>query len=65
MPDLSGKVALVTSANTGLGLEVAMQLALANVSTLVLACRNENKCEAAARKLEVAVLEREDQDGDT
>lgn len=47
MPYLAGRVALVTGANTGLGLEVARQLAKANCS-VVLACRDPVKCAAAA-----------------
>ena len=43
MPDLHGKVAVVTGANTGVGLEVAKQLLIAN-ATIVLACRNSTRC---------------------
>jgi NAD(P)-dependent dehydrogenase (short-subunit alcohol dehydrogenase family) len=46
MPNLEGKVALVTGANTGIGLEVSMQLVLAN-ATVVMACRDSGKCDKA------------------
>ena len=46
--DLSGKIALVTGASTGLGLETARALAGAG-ATVVLAARNAEKTEAALR----------------
>ncbi|CAE7694262.1 unnamed protein product [Symbiodinium sp. CCMP2592] len=46
MPDLRGKVAFVTGASSGIGLETARQLALANASVLV-GCRDEGKCQHA------------------
>ena len=39
MPDLTGQIALVTGANSGLGLESARAL-LAKGATVVLACRS-------------------------
>lgn len=42
IPDLSGKIALVTGANSGLGYETALALALKG-ATVVLACRNTQK----------------------
>mmetsp|Transcript_15265 Transcript_15265/g.47692 ORF Transcript_15265/g.47692 Transcript_15265/m.47692 type:complete len:365 (+) Transcript_15265:134-1228(+) len=54
MPDLHGRTALVTGANTGLGLETARQLALAN-ATVLLGCRDTAKCAAAARLIGSAV----------
>ena len=48
MPNLAGQTALVTGANTGLGLEVSRQLARANAS-VVLACRDAARCDAAVR----------------
>jgi protochlorophyllide reductase len=47
IPNLHGKVALVTGANSGLGLEIAKGLALAG-SAVVLACRNVDKANRAA-----------------
>jgi NAD(P)-dependent dehydrogenase (short-subunit alcohol dehydrogenase family) len=47
MPSLEGKVALVTGANSGLGLEAATALARHGAKVL-LACRNIQKAEAAA-----------------
>ena len=42
LPDLDGKLAVVTGANSGIGLETARRLAMANAQ-VVLACRNLNK----------------------
>ena len=52
MPDLSGRTALVTGANSGLGLEVARQLAIAN-ARVVLACRDVAACRAAAQTIQL------------
>ena len=46
IPDLSVKVAVVTGANIGLGLEIATQLAAKNAH-VYLACRTPSKAEAA------------------
>ncbi|MFC1404796.1 MULTISPECIES: oxidoreductase [Streptacidiphilus] len=47
VPDQTGRIALVTGANTGLGLQTATVLAERG-ATVVLACRNPRKAEAAA-----------------
>ena len=46
LPDLDGKLAVVTGANSGIGLETARRLAMANAQ-VVLACRNETKAAEA------------------
>jgi NAD(P)-dependent dehydrogenase (short-subunit alcohol dehydrogenase family) len=50
MPELSGRTALVTGSNTGLGFEIARGLARAGAD-VILACRNEEKAEAAAARI--------------
>ena len=50
MPDMNGKVAVVTGANSGLGREVALQLVVAN-ATVVLACRDADKCSSTSDEL--------------
>ncbi len=50
IPDLDGKVAVVTGANSGLGLQVARRLA-ARGARVLLACRNTDKAEAAAERI--------------
>ena len=46
IPDQSGRVAVVTGANSGLGYQVALALAVAGAE-VVLACRNVGKAESA------------------
>lgn len=50
MPSQQGRVALITGANSGLGLESARALAAAG-ATVVLACRSLAKAEAARQEL--------------
>ena len=49
MPDLSGRVAVVTGANGGLGLETARALAGAGAH-VVMAARNQDKASAEASR---------------
>ncbi|KAI0052447.1 NAD-P-binding protein [Auriscalpium vulgare] len=51
IPNLTGKVAIVTGANTGVGLHTAEHLAL-HGAKVYLACRTESKARAAIVKLE-------------
>jgi NAD(P)-dependent dehydrogenase (short-subunit alcohol dehydrogenase family) len=53
IPDQSGRTALVTGANSGLGLVTARELARAG-ATVVLACRNLEKGESACSEVEGA-----------
>lgn len=50
MPNLAGKVAVVTGANRGIGYATARTLARKE-ATVILACRNKDKGEAAAREI--------------
>ena len=50
IPDQTGRIAVVTGANTGIGLETARMLAQKG-ARVVLACRNPEKGEAAARRI--------------
>ena len=50
MPDQTGRVAIVTGANTGIGFETAAALAAKN-ATVVMACRNRQKAEDAIKKI--------------
>ena len=49
--DLSGKVAIITGANQGLGFESARQFLSLNLSRLIVTVRSEEKGKAAATKL--------------
>jgi protochlorophyllide reductase len=50
IPDQSGRLAVVTGSNSGLGYEVALALAVAGAE-VVLACRNVTKADAAAQRI--------------
>ncbi|MFE7797906.1 oxidoreductase [Nocardia sp. NPDC057440] len=50
IPDLGGRIAVVTGANTGIGFETARALA-EHSATVVLACRSRDKAEAAANRI--------------
>ncbi len=54
IPDLSGRVALVTGANSGLGLQTARALA-AHGAHVIMACRNPEKAHQAALNIKQAV----------
>jgi NAD(P)-dependent dehydrogenase (short-subunit alcohol dehydrogenase family) len=51
IPDLAGKTAIVTGANSGIGYEMARALARKE-ATVILACRNTAKGEAAVRQID-------------
>ncbi|KAF8299219.1 NAD(P)-binding protein [Clavulina sp. PMI_390] len=55
--NLSGRVAIVTGANTGIGLETAKHLSSMG-ATVILACRNVEKGDAARSEILAAVGER-------
>jgi len=50
MPDLTGKIAIVTGANSGIGYETARALARKD-ARVILACRNKEKGEATIRQI--------------
>ena len=54
IPDLTGKIAIVTGANSGIGYETALALARKG-ATVILACRNKDKGEAAVRQIDQEV----------
>jgi NAD(P)-dependent dehydrogenase (short-subunit alcohol dehydrogenase family) len=58
IPDQSGRLAIVTGANSGLGLVTAQELARAG-ARVVLACRNIGKGEAACQAIAAAVPDAE------
>jgi NAD(P)-dependent dehydrogenase (short-subunit alcohol dehydrogenase family) len=56
MPDLTGKVIIVTGANSGIGYETAKEFARKGAQT-VLACRNMDKAQAALKELQAEIPE--------
>lgn len=54
IPDLSGRVAIVTGANSGMGLEVSRELARKNAA-VVLACRDDDRGRAASESIRSGV----------
>jgi protochlorophyllide reductase len=56
IPDQTGRLALITGANSGLGLETARAL-LARGATVVLACRNRRRAEQARAELLTAAAD--------
>ncbi|KAJ6580929.1 hypothetical protein B0H19DRAFT_488399 [Mycena capillaripes] len=52
--DLTGKTVIVLGANTGLGFEAAKHFATMNPGRLILACRSQNRGQAALDKLKAA-----------
>lgn len=54
VPDLSGKIFLITGANSGLGLE-ALKIVAANGGEVIMACRNTDKAEAAAEDVRAEI----------
>jgi NAD(P)-dependent dehydrogenase (short-subunit alcohol dehydrogenase family) len=51
IPDLTGKVILITGANSGIGYEAAKEFARNGAQT-ILACRNMSKAQAAAAQIQ-------------
>ena len=54
LPNLSGKIAVITGGNVGLGYWTARH-AVGRDATVVIGCRSEEKCAAAAAEIRAAV----------
>ena len=54
IPDLTGKTAIITGANSGVGYETALELARRDATTII-ACRSSSRGEAAMQRLRNAV----------
>jgi NAD(P)-dependent dehydrogenase (short-subunit alcohol dehydrogenase family) len=54
MPDLAGKIIIVTGANSGIGFEAAREFARKNAQT-ILACRNMDKGQAALAEIQAEI----------
>ena len=54
IPDLTGKVIIVTGANSGIGFEEAKEFARKGAQT-ILACRNMNKAQVALEKIQAEI----------
>lgn len=54
IPDLTGKVAIVTGANSGLGFETSKELARKGATT-IMACRNMDKARAALAEIQAEI----------
>ncbi|MEM7334500.1 MAG: oxidoreductase [Chloroflexota bacterium] len=54
IPDLTGKVAIVTGANSGLGFETSKELARKG-ATVIMACRNQAKAQSAFDEIKAEI----------
>ena len=54
IPNMNGKIVVITGANSGIGYQTALEMAR-NGATVCLACRNVNKAEAAMASIKLQV----------